>query len=78
MLNIAVENEKRIRSFCYPEYLSLIFFNYFSTTSFAIALKVFSSGRKRIFCSWKVSKFLHAASFANARKVNVGEFQVKN
>ena len=49
MLNIAVENEKRIRSFCYPEYLSLIFFNYFSTTSFAIALKVFSSGRKRIF-----------------------------
>ena len=33
---------------------------------------------KEFFCSWKVSKFLHAASFANARKVNVSEFQVKN
>ena len=29
-------------------------------------------------CSWKESKFLRAASFANARKVNVSEFQVKN
>ena len=33
---------------------------------------------KEFFCSWKVSKFLHAASFANARKVDVREFQVKN
>ena len=33
---------------------------------------------KEFFCSWKVSKFLHAASFANARKVTVNEFQVKN
>ena len=33
---------------------------------------------KEFFCSWKESKFLHAASFANARKVNVSEFQVKN
>ena len=33
---------------------------------------------KYFLCSWKVSKFLHAASFANARKVDVSEFQVKN
>ena len=32
---------------------------------------------KEFFCSWKASKFLHEASFANARKVNVSEFQVK-
>ena len=32
---------------------------------------------KEFFCSWKASKFLDAASFANARKVNVSEFQVK-
>ena len=32
---------------------------------------------KEFFCSWKESKFLRAASFANARKVNVSEFQVK-
>ena len=53
-------------------------FNYFSTMSFAIALKVCSSGRKRIFLFVKVSKFLHTASFANARKVDVSEFQGKN
>ena len=50
------------------------FLNYFSTTSFAIALKISFSGRKRIF----LSKFLYAASFANAKKVNISEFQVKN
>ena len=33
---------------------------------------------KEFFCSWKVSKFLHEALFANARKVDVSEFQVKN
>ena len=33
---------------------------------------------EEFFCSLKVSKFLHAASFANARKVDVSEFQVKN
>ena len=32
---------------------------------------------EEFFCSLKVSKFLHAASFANARKVDVSEFQVK-
>ena len=47
----------------YPSFL-----NYFSTTSFAIALKVSFSGKKEFFCSWKVSKFLHAASLANAKK----------
>ena len=31
---------------------------------------------KEFFCSGKESKFLHAASFANAREVNVSEFQV--
>ena len=31
-----------------------------------------------MFFSWKVSKFLHAALFANAMKVDVCEFQVKN
>ncbi|CAH3024544.1 unnamed protein product [Porites evermanni] len=30
---------------------------------------------KEFFCSWKVSKFLHLASFVNARKVDVSEFQ---
>ena len=35
-------------SFCYEE-TCLSFLNYFSTTSFAITLKVPSSGRKRIF-----------------------------
>ena len=29
---------------------------------------------KEFFCSWKESKFLHAASFANAKIVNVSEF----
>ena len=33
---------------------------------------------EEFFCSLKVSKFLHAASFANARKVDVTEFKVKN
>ena len=33
---------------------------------------------EEFFCSLKVSKFLHAASFANTRKVDVSEFQVKN
>ena len=28
---------------------------------------------REFFCSWKESKFLHAASFANARIVNVSE-----
>ena len=41
--------------------------------SFAIAPKVSLVEEKEFFCSWKVSKFLHAASFANARKVDVGE-----
>ena len=54
------------------------FFNYFSTTSFAIALKVSLVEEEEFFCSLKVSKFLHAASFANARKVDVSEFKVKN
>ena len=30
------------------------------------------------FCSLKVSKFLHAPLFANARKVDFSEFQVKD
>ena len=33
---------------------------------------------EEFFCSLKVSKFLHAASIANARKIDVSEFQVKN
>ena len=53
-------------------------FNYFSTTSFAIALKVCLVEEKEFFCPWKVSKFLHTASFANGRKVDVSEFRVKN
>ena len=47
-------------------------------TSLAIALQVSSSEKKQSFCSLKVSKFLHAASFANAKKFDVSEFQVKN
>lgn len=32
-----------------------------------------------LFCWWEaVSKFLFAALFANARKLNVSEFQIKN
>ena len=56
----------------------LSFLNYFSTTSFAIALKVSSGGRKIIFLIMESVKFLHADSFANARKVDVSEYQVKN
>ena len=33
---------------------------------------------KEFFSSWKVTKFLHAASFANTRKVDLSEFEVKN
>ena len=33
---------------------------------------------EEFFSSLKVSKFLHAASFANVRKVDVSEFQFKN
>ena len=33
---------------------------------------------EEFFCSLKVSKFLHAASFANARKVDISELKVKN
>ena len=51
----------------------LSFFNYFSTTSFAIALKVSSSGRQRIFL---IMESVHADSFANARKVDVSEYQI--
>ena len=32
---------------------------------------------KEFFWSWKLSKFLHADSFANARKVDVSEYHVK-
>ena len=54
----------------------LSFLNYFSTTSFANTLKASSRGRKRIFVIMEseVSKFLHADSFANARKVDVSEY----
>ena len=31
---------------------------------------------KEFFWSWKVSKFLHADSFANARKVDISEYQI--
>ena len=34
--------------------------------------------KEESFRSLKVPKFLHAASFANARKVDDSEFQVKN
>ena len=33
---------------------------------------------KQSFCSLKVSKFLHVALFANAKKFDFSEFQVKN
>ena len=33
--------------------------------------------KKEFFFWWKVSKFLHTASFVNARKVDVSEFQIK-
>ena len=33
---------------------------------------------KELFCWWEVSKFLCAALFVNARKVDVSKFQVKN
>ena len=32
---------------------------------------------KQSFCSLKVSKFLHVALFANAKKFDVSEFQIK-
>ena len=65
-------------SFGYPENLSLTF-KLFHYVESLFALNVSSSERrKKMFFSWKVSKFLHAALFANAMKVDVCEFQVKN
>ena len=34
--------------------------------------------KEKELCWWDVSKFLRAALFANARKVDVSQFEVKN
>ena len=57
----------------YPSFL-----NYFSTTSFAIALKVSFSGRKGIFLFMERVQISPCGFLANARIDNVSEFQVKN
>ena len=33
---------------------------------------------KELLCWWELSKFLHAASLENPRKVDVSDFEVKN
>ena len=52
--------------------------NYLSLTSLVTALNVFSTERKGVVLLIGGVQFLCAALFANARKVNVSEFQVKN
>ena len=58
-------------SFCHPK-IYLSFLNYFSTTSFAIALKVSFGGRKRIFL------FMESVQSSLCDFVCKREFQVKN
>ena len=64
--------------FFYPENLSLIFKIISLQQASLLSRKYLLVQGKEFFCSWKASKFLHPASFANARKVDVSEFQVKN
>ena len=77
MLNIAVENVTNL-NFCYPGSLSLIFKIISVRPASLLSRKYLLVEGKEFFCSWKVSKFLHPASFANATKVDVSEFQVKD
>ena len=41
-------------------------------------LKNLLVNEKELFCWWEVSKFLRAALFPNARKVDVSKFQIRN
>ena len=52
--------------FCYPENLSLIFKIISVRPASLLSRKYLLVEGKEFFCSWKVSKFLHPASFANA------------
>ena len=58
-------------TFLSPEKNGSSFVTYVISTSLEIALKVSSSERRRVFYWRKVSKFLLAALFANARRVDV-------
>ena len=73
-----MSNELLFKRFCYPD----------KPISHLWIISVFRASllpweyllvkEKEFFCSWKVSKFVNAVSFASARKVDVSEFQVKN
>ena len=65
-------------NFCHPVNLSLILKIISVQPASLLSRKYLLVEGKEFFCSWKVSKFLHPASFVNARKVDVSEFQVKN
>ena len=67
-------------TFLSPKKNGSSFVTYVISTSLEIALKVSSSERKRVFYWRKVSKFLLAALFANARRVDVtcSKFRVQN
>ena len=56
----------------------LSFLNYFSTTSFAIALKVSSSGRKIIFLSMESVQISPCRFVCEHEELDVSEYQVKN
>ena len=65
-------------SFCHPENLSLIFLIISVRRTSLLSWKYLLVEEEEFFCSLTVSKFLYAGSFANAKKVDVSEFQVKN
>ena len=78
MKKSAAENNYLIKVFVTVKTCSS-FLNYVSSTSLDIALKVSSmeSKEEELFYCWKVSKFLLAAFFANARRVDVSKFWVE-
>ena len=54
------------------------FFNYVSSTSLDIALKVSSSERRRVVLLMESVQILLADLFANARRVDVSKFRVES
>ena len=75
--NNAVENNQKIKVFITVETCSL-FLNYDSSTSLDITLNVSSSERRRVIPLMESVKFLLAALFANARRVDVSKSRVEN
>ena len=64
-------------SFRYHESLFLIFEVFQFNESRCFPESIFQWIEKELFCWWEVSKFLCAALFVNARKVDVSDFRLK-